>query len=58
MIEDLGLVEMQEQISKGLPLGRVARAEEVATAALYLASDEASYVTGSALIIDGGYTAL
>jgi NAD(P)-dependent dehydrogenase (short-subunit alcohol dehydrogenase family) len=41
-----------------LPLGRVARAEEVATAALYLASDEASYVTGSALIIDGGYTAL
>jgi NAD(P)-dependent dehydrogenase (short-subunit alcohol dehydrogenase family) len=36
-------------------LGRMATPEEIAAAALYLASDEASFVTGSALIIDGGW---
>jgi NAD(P)-dependent dehydrogenase (short-subunit alcohol dehydrogenase family) len=33
------------------------RPEEIAAAALYLASDEAAFVTGSALIIDGGHSA-
>lgn len=37
-------------------LGRLARPEDIAGAALYLASDEASYVTGQALIVDGGMT--
>lgn len=40
------------------PLGRLGRPEEVANAALYLASEEASYVTGAALTVDGGYTAV
>lgn len=40
------------------PLGRIGRPEEVAYAVLYLASDESSFVTGSALVIDGGYTAI
>ena len=39
------------------PIGRLGRPDEVAYAALYLASDEASYVTGTALTVDGGYTA-
>jgi 2-keto-3-deoxy-L-fuconate dehydrogenase len=39
------------------PVGRMGRPEEVAAAALYLASDEAAFVTGSALSIDGGWSA-
>ena len=39
------------------PMGRVADPDEIATAAVYLASDEASFVTGVALPVDGGYTA-
>jgi len=46
-----------EQRLRRLPMGRVGTAEEVAYGVLYLASDEASYVTGSELVIDGGTTA-
>jgi NAD(P)-dependent dehydrogenase (short-subunit alcohol dehydrogenase family) len=39
------------------PMGRLGRTDEVANAALFLASDESSFVTGSELYVDGGYTA-
>lgn len=39
------------------PMGRLGQPEEIARAALYLASDEAAFITGTALIIDGGLTA-
>lgn len=40
-----------------VPLGRAGTADEAAYAALFLASDEASYITGTEIIVDGGYTA-
>lgn len=49
--------EVRQQLHARQPLGRMGRPEEIAHAALYLASDEAAFVTGSTLVIDGGWTA-
>lgn len=48
--------ELQDVIKAKTPLGRLARPEEIATAVLNLVTDDASYITGSAVTVDGGYT--
>ena len=45
-------------IARSIPLGRVGEPHEVATCALFLASDDASYVTGANLMVDGGWSAV
>jgi len=49
--------EVRAQLNARQPIGRMGRPEEIAAAALYLASDEAEFVSGSAFAIDGGWTA-
>jgi 3-oxoacyl-[acyl-carrier protein] reductase len=52
---------MPEKVIEGMvahtPLGRMGKPEEIAAAALYLAGDEAAFVTGTAFMIDGGWSA-
>ncbi len=50
--------ERFERIERTVPMGRVAAPEEVARLALYLASDDSSYSTGTEFIVDGGVTAV
>ena len=50
-------LESRKMFELATPLGREGSAEEVAYGALFLASDESSYMTGAELVIDGGYTA-
>ena len=50
--------EMFQKLSKTQPIGRMATSEEIATLALYLCSDDASFITGVDYPIDGGFTTL
>jgi len=56
MAEELGVGT--DRMTRRIPLGRAAQAVEVANMALFLASDESSYSTGSEFIVDGGLNAL
>jgi 2-keto-3-deoxy-L-fuconate dehydrogenase len=55
LVEDAG--ESLDALRARQPMGRLGTTEEVARAVLYLASDDAAFVTGSGLVIDGGLTA-
>jgi NAD(P)-dependent dehydrogenase (short-subunit alcohol dehydrogenase family) len=49
--------EGREAITQKYPIGRLGKPIEVAYAVLFLASDEAAFITGTELVMDGGYTA-
>ena len=53
-----GAVQGREQLlGAGLPLGRIGQAPDIASAAVFFASDESAWITGTDLIVDGGQTA-
>jgi NAD(P)-dependent dehydrogenase (short-subunit alcohol dehydrogenase family) len=49
--------EIRKEFEAGIPLGRIAQPREIAYVALFLASDESSFMTGAELVVDGGFTA-
>ncbi len=49
--------EFAQRVVASIPMGRMARPEEIAGGIVFLASDAAAYMTGSELVMDGGYTA-
>ena len=57
MVDDIQ-EEAKENLFKQIPLGRIGNPADIATAVLYLASDEASYITGQTIAIDGGMTTI
>ena len=52
--EKLSDPEQVKQQAQSIPLGRVGQPQDIANAALFLASDDASFATGASFVIDGG----
>jgi NAD(P)-dependent dehydrogenase (short-subunit alcohol dehydrogenase family) len=48
---------LRKEFETGIPIGRIAEPREIANVALFLASEESSYMTGAELVVDGGFTA-
>ena len=62
LVEDLAqrsggsVAEFRERLDAAHPIGHVGEPDDIAHGVVYLASDEAKFITGSELVIDGGYT--
>lgn len=54
--DPLILAAMQERVASAVPMGRMGQPSEIADAVIYLAGGRSSFVTGSALMVDGGFT--
>lgn len=52
----VNMPELEAQCREAIPLGRIGEPEDIANAALFLASEDASFITGHALVVDGGMT--
>ena len=57
LAEGENAVDVEELATLGVPTGQLGYPEDIANGVLYLASDEARYVTGTELVIDGGVSA-
>ncbi len=57
-MSDEDLRNLKVELAKTIPVGHMGKAEDIAYAALYLASDESSYIVGTELVVDGGASQL
>ena len=61
VVDDVGshplLGEMREAVTSSVPLGRLGKPEEVAALAVFLASGDSGFITGTDVVIDGGWMA-
>jgi NAD(P)-dependent dehydrogenase (short-subunit alcohol dehydrogenase family) len=55
-VPEAARAEIRKMVERQAKVGRIGRAEDIASAVLYLASPESSYVIGTEIVVDGGYS--